>query len=86
MRRVSMLALLILLLSSCFYRPVFVDPSSMGGLRPKLSQPRSGAQVCREVRRVKCDKVNCGADGRDLVTLNCAAGELTRCEIGKGGC
>jgi hypothetical protein len=89
MRRVSLLAVLFLLLSSCMYRPVYVDPTSgMGTPRPKLAPRggRGGVQVCREVRRVPCDKQTCGTTGRDLVTLHCPTGEVTRCEIGRGEC
>jgi hypothetical protein len=85
MRRVPLLALSFVLLSSCFYRPVYVDPLSGGGtLRPRLDARRGGVNLCREVRRVPCDKENCGAAGRDLVTFKCSTGPVTRCEIGKG--
>lgn len=86
MRRVSMLALSFLVLTSCFYRPVFVDESTIGTPRPRLASARRAAAACNEVKRVKCDTVNCKGSNRDLVTLRCTGGEVTRCEIGKSDC
>lgn len=73
MRRTMMLAILFVLLASCASKPVLVEgrPGSSGG-----------AQACREVSRVRCDG-NCGAN-QDFVTLQCAAGTVTRCEANLG--
>jgi hypothetical protein len=86
MGRVVFAAVSFLFLSSCFYRPVFVDQSTIGTPRPKLASSQRAASVCNEVRRVKCDTTHCKGANRDLVTLNCSGGQITRCEIGKGGC
>ena len=74
MRRVAMIAVLFLLFSSCFYKPRYVEspPGSRGG-----------TQRCREVRRVRCDTVNCGAN-QDLVTLRCSGRTVVRCEANLG--
>ena len=74
MRRVAMIAVLFLLFSSCFYKPRYVEspPGSRGG-----------TQRCREVSRVGCHTVNCGAN-RELGTVRCSGRTGGGCE-GKVG-
>ena len=94
MRRVLLLALLFVVCMSCFYRPAFVDgrpiaQSGIGSPPPKAAQMRgagSGMQVCREISRSRCDAAQCKGKNLDLVTLSCSGAQVSRCELGKGGC
>jgi len=93
MRRVLPLALLFVLCSSCLHRPAFVDgrpvaQSGIGSPPPKVAQMHGakGMQVCREISRSRCDSVQCKGTNLDLVTLSCSGAQVSRCELGKGGC
>jgi hypothetical protein len=87
MRRGFAISIAFLISASCSFRPVFVDPSTIGTPRPKTaSAAPAGVEACTEVTRVKCDIGHCKEANRDRVTLRCKSGEITRCELGKGGC
>ena len=87
MRRVFAVAFVFLISGSCSFRPAFVDPSTKGTPSPKLGAAKAGGvEGCKEVARVKCDTSHCKEANRDRVTLRCRTGEITRCELGKGGC
>ncbi len=91
MRRLALIAV-VLLFSSCFYRPVFVEgpPVSTGigtsRTRPAQATPRQRAQACTEISRKRCDMDRCKGANRDYVTLRCAAGDINRCEVNRNGC
>lgn len=95
MRRMILLAMLLAVLTSCYYRPVFVEgrppvQTGVGSVPPKPSQQMRtgsrGVQYCREISRARCDVVTCKGKSLDLVTLSCGGSQVTRCELGKGGC
>lgn len=72
-RAVLILAVVLLFLPACFYKPVYVDP---------LSVPRhlGTSQVCREVSRSRCAVDQCRGANMDYVTLQCNGGKaLNRC-------
>ena len=75
MRRTAMvLSFLLFFLAACFYRPVYVDPSTVGGSRSRMATP------CREVSRSRCDATQCKAANMDYVTLHCSGTRtLNRC-------
>ncbi len=91
MRRVSLIVL-VLLFSSCFYRPVFVEgPPISNGIgttrtRPAATTQRQRGQACREISRKRCDAERCKGATSDYVTLRCATGDIYRCEVNRNGC
>ena len=93
MRRIAFAALLVVVVASCGYRPVFIDrpvvQPHFGGAPPRIAQIRGQGQsitFCREVSRSRCDVQTCKGRGLDLVTFSCSGANVARCEIGKGGC
>ena len=91
MRRIALL-LLVLLSTSCFYRPVIVEgppvPRGIGSSPRKGTEVRRGdgrVQVCHEISRSRCD-AECKTKDFDMVTLACGGTQVKRCEVGKGGC
>jgi hypothetical protein len=90
MRRLELIAL-VLLFTSCFYRPVLVEgrPPNPSGLPTRTSSPQvpaRGVAVCNEISRRRCDTAHCKGNHYDYVTLRCSSGDLTRCEISKTPC
>jgi hypothetical protein len=91
MRRLVILALLSL---SCAYRPVGVERPTIqpgvGSVRPGIGRLMRtngpGVRLCRVVSRTRCAVETCKGSGLDLVTLSCGGEQVTRCEVGKGGC
>lgn len=94
MRRVAVIAVVLLSSASCFYRPVFVEgppplASGIGTSRARPAQTTSRGkpvQVCNEVSRRRCDSAHCKGTSYDYVTLRCSHGDLTRCEISRSSC
>lgn len=92
MRRIVFTALLVLAVTSCGYRPAFVDrpvvQPHLGSVPPRAAQMMSGQSLtfCREVGRSRCDVQTCKGRGLDLVTFSCNGAKVARCEVGKGGC
>jgi hypothetical protein len=76
-RTVLILAIVLLFLSACFYKPVYVDPLSV----PSATRRAGVSQVCREVSRIRCAAEQCGGANMDYVTLHCNGGKaINRCE------
>ena len=72
-RAVFILAVVLLFLPACFYKPVYVDP---------LSAPRrlGTAQGCREISRSRCAVDQCRGANMDYVTIHCNGGRaVNRC-------
>jgi hypothetical protein len=75
-RAVLILAVVLLFLPACFYKPVYVDPLSV----PSTSRRAGVAQTCREVSRIRCAVDECRGANMDYVTLHCNGGKVVnRC-------
>lgn len=75
-RTVLVLAIVLLFLPACFYKPVYVDPLSV----PSATRRPGASQVCREVSRTRCAADQCGGANMDYVTLHCSGGKaVNRC-------
>lgn len=93
MRRLALIAL-VLLFTSCSYRPVLVEgpPPNPSGLPTRTASPQVPARggqpvaVCNEISRRRCDTAHCKGKNYDYITLRCSNGDLTRCEISKSPC
>jgi hypothetical protein len=76
MRRIVLvLAVVLLFLPACFYKPVYVDPLSV----PSATR-RAGMSTCHEVSRSRCAADQCRGANMDYVTLQCSGGRaVNRC-------
>lgn len=99
MRRIALLAVLVLFLVPACYGPHyggFPDPPSIAGMMgpgkkvanggSNVPRPQPPVTACREVARIPCDFMACGGPAMDLVTLHCQGTKpVTRC-VANGGC
>jgi hypothetical protein len=75
-RTVLILAIVLLFLPACFYKPVYVDPLSV----PSVTRRAGVSQSCREVSRARCAADQCRGANMDYVTLHCNGGRaVNRC-------
>lgn len=75
-RTVLVLAVVLLFLPACFYKPVYVDPLSV----PSGTRRAGMSQTCREISRSRCAADQCRGANMDYVTLHCNGGQAVhRC-------